>query len=565
MPDKKHIIFSLVLCSLIAFFCSPATSEITAKEKYSKAESCYGKLLKNPKKQRYRDNWLSCIEKFQSVYEHDASGPWAAAGLYMCGKLYLELYTRSSKASDKEKALEIFEHIIKDFPKSQYRYRAAEASRTFSETESKSGTATKRAGHAKGGLVNAKPGGSHEEAFSREASRKEIDQAPVSQKAIVKGVRFWSNPSYTRVVVDLDHEAPYTHGLLKRDTSIGKPPRLYVDIKKSELGTRIVKLVPIQDNLLSDARLGQFTPDSVRVVVDIKSIRAFNIFSLQNPFRIVMDVWGEPEEIARAERSVTEMAKKDTKPSTKLTEKGHRLVEVKRIAIDAGHGGDDVGASGYLDGVYEKDVTLQIAKKLAEKLRQELRCEVVMTRDGDQHLSLEERTAIANTANADLFISVHTNAHMDAKEFGIETYFLNLATDDGAILVAARENATSRKNISDLQDVLNELMANVKITESRRLGDYVQESLVRHMRERYSNIKDKGVKQAPFYVLLGAQMPAILIQTSFITNARECKRLSSPEYQHQLCDAILNGVRRYVEETGEWTSSRKSLADRFVG
>jgi N-acetylmuramoyl-L-alanine amidase len=181
--------------------------------------------------------------------------------------------------------------------------------------------------------------------------------------------------------------------------------------------------------------------------------------------------------------------------------------------------------------------------------RQELGFEVFLTRNSDRFLTLEERTAIANTKSADLFISIHTNSHKDRRAYGIETYFLNLATDDDAIRVAAMENATSTKNISDLQSILYDLMQNAKINESSRLAGNVQGSLVSYLkRKRYSRIRDKGVKQAPFYVLLGAQMPAILIETSFISNPRECKRLLNPRYQQRLCEAIIIGIKKYIKE-----------------
>ena len=172
-----------------------------------------------------------------------------------------------------------------------------------------------------------------------------------------------------------------------------------------------------------------------------------------------------------------------------------------------------------------------------------------MTRSGDKFLTLEERTAFANTKDADLFISIHVNAHRNASAFGVETYFLNLATDEDAIRVAAMENATSTKNISDLQTILMDLMQNAKINESSRLASHVQTQMVGHLKKKYSSIRDKGVKQAPFYVLLGAQMPAILVETSFISNPRECKRLMDPTYQDRLSDGIVLGIENYIKAT----------------
>jgi len=217
--------------------------------------------------------------------------------------------------------------------------------------------------------------------------------------------------------------------------------------------------------------------------------------------------------------------------------------------IDPGHGGHDPGAVGYYKQVLEKNVVLSIGSRLARKIRQEIGCEVVMTRSTDRFLTLEERTAIANTKNADLFISLHTNSHRDKRASGVETYFLNLATDENSILVAARENATTRKNISDLQKILRDLMQHAKINESSRLATFVQKNLIKYMRGKYNKVNDKGVKQAPFYVLLGANMPSILIEVSFISNKTECERLSGNEYQEHLCNSIIRGIRAYIGET----------------
>jgi N-acetylmuramoyl-L-alanine amidase len=202
---------------------------------------------------------------------------------------------------------------------------------------------------------------------------------------------------------------------------------------------------------------------------------------------------------------------------------------------------------------------LQVARKLAQKIREELKLEAVLTRNSDRFLTLEERTAFANTQGADLFISIHTNANRDRRAYGIETYFLNLATDEEAIRVAAMENATSTKNISDLQKILYDLMQNAKINESSRLAAYVQGSVVGHLKEnRYERIKSKGVKQAPFYVLLGAQMPSILIEASFISNPRECKRLADPKFQDRLAAGVVQGIRNYIKATAPEAYQRTS-------
>jgi N-acetylmuramoyl-L-alanine amidase len=346
--------------------------------------------------------------------------------------------------------------------------------------------------------------------------------------------------------------------------SIKKPQRLYIDLNNSRLGKDITKVIPINDNLLIDARAGQYASNSVRVVVDIKSFETYKIFSLKNPFRIVIDVWGT---VDKPEQPVIEVSKKNAKiPPGALAKQ--LALGVSRIVIDPGHGGRDYGAPGYLKGVHEKDVVLKLSRRLAKKIRKELGCEVIMTRNSDRNLTLEERTAIANTKNADLFISIHTNAVRDRRAYGIETFFLNLATDNDAILVAARENATSTKNISDLETILSDLMQNAKINESSRLAVHVQKSMNRHLRKHYSRIKSKGVKQAPFYVLLGAQMPAILIETSFISNPRECKRLNNTAYQDQMSEAIVKGIKEYIKDTNPTALMEKNpnpVSKRYGG
>jgi N-acetylmuramoyl-L-alanine amidase len=548
MLNKKNILFCLLICCYALAVLWPCKSfAITAKDKYFKAETCYKKLRNNSKKYKYRDNWLRCIEKFQAVYKHDPKGSWAAAGLYMSGELYGKLYKISSKESDRKEAIDIFERIVKQFPKSKYKGKAIKKIRVFSKKETKKSSKKIKVSIKKKSLPEKIKVSTKKKSLSeKEKLKKNIKPSKTDEIVTITGLRYWSNPSYTRIVIDADKDTTYNHRLLRKDPSIQKPKRLYVDLQNSRLGDGIKKTIPINDDLLSDARAGQFTADMVRVVVDIKSFKTYKIFSLKNPFRIVIDVWGTE---AKRKTSELKTAEKDKKFTSSALAKQLAL-GVNRIVIDPGHGGRDFGASGYLKGVYEKDVVLKIAKMLAKKIREEVQCEVFLTRTRDRYLTLEERTAIANTKNADLFISIHTNAARSRRAFGIETYFLNLATDDESILVAARENATSTKNISDLQTILSDLMQNAKINESSRLAGHVQTALCNCLKKnKYSRINNKGVKQAPFYVLLGAQMPAILIETSFISNPKECKRLINSKYQERLCEAIVNGIKKYIKET----------------
>jgi len=545
--DRLKLILPYILIGFILSLSGQeAAFAATSKDKYHQAEACYKKLRHSSKKQKYRENWLRCIDKFKEVYRHDPSDAWAPAGLYKAGVLYEELYGRSFKKSDKENAFEVYDLIIKQYPESKYRGKAenAKGGQSLKKTPKTTSPKVIPEKHNARAPVDSIEMEIKKSSSTQDLNTKKSDPAEAGSAEIV-GLRYWSNPNYTRVVIDADNEVSYAHRLLKKDAAINKPQRLYVDLNNSRLGKDIKKHILIDDNLLMDTRAGQFSSNQVRVVVDIKSFRTYKIFSLKNPFRIVIDVWGK-DPSPTPSVAITD-TKGDKIPAGALAKQ--LSLRVRRIVIDPGHGGRDYGAPGYLKGVYEKNISLKVARRLANKIRKKLDCEVIMTRNSDRNLSLEERTAIANTKNADLFISIHTNASRDRRAYGIETFFLNLATDNDAILVAARENATSTKNISDLQSILSDLMQNAKINESSRLAVHVQESLKDHLKKHYSRIKSKGVKQAPFYVLLGAQMPAILIETSFISNSRECKRLVNEKYQDRMCDAIVNGIQAYVRET----------------
>lgn len=662
LHQKKHwpvAVLILVIFLSLNFLCTSPAKGAGAKEKYIFAENCYKKLRKSSIKQKYRQFWLTCIDSFETVYEHDPQGPWAAAGLYQSGLLYLQLYKRSYKSSDKEAGLDAFSKIIEGYPKSLYKAKAAKALKAaggkvksvpVAKPEArKNMAAAKKAGdklmanprHQKyrdkwlsciqkyQSAFHVDPKGSlapealytmgelymglytksfldadkeSGKDFFEEVSRRFPDSAygakarafldkeseqvkeaataqltPEEQKRAaldriarmiaeseekdleqgknksrsdkpisVNSLRYWSNPNYTRIVIDAAGESDFTHRLLKKDVALKKPQRLYVDLESARLSKDIERYIPINDNLLIDARAGQYTNDIVRVVVDLKSFKSYKVFSLKNPFRIVVDVWGIDAAKGNIPYDKYDLADNDPKVSQGTLAKSLAL-GVRRIVIDPGHGGKDFGAPGYYKGVHEKDIVLQIGRRLARMVEKELNCEVIMTRTRDEYLTLEERTAIANTQNADLFVSIHTNAARNRRAYGIETFFLNLATDDEAVMVAARENATSAKNISDLESILTGLMQNAKIVESTRLAGFVQQSLYTNMKAGYTNIKNKGVKQAPFYVLLGAQMPAILVETSFISNARECKRLMSANYQDLLCKGIIRGIEQYMQ------------------
>jgi len=374
--------------------------------------------------------------------------------------------------------------------------------------------------------------------------------ASKSNSVKVTDIRYWSNPAYTRVVINLSSDAVFKHRLLKEDPGLKKPRRLYVDISRAAISPSLKQPIPINDGLLRMARAGQYTRDTVRVVLDIESIEDYKIFPMAEPFRIVIDVMGKrgvrslPPNVSIGGQE-SEVRREPTPDKPTLAQQ--LGLKIKRIVIDAGHGGKDPGAIGKR-GLQEKDVVLKIAKGLKETLVSELGAEVIMIREDDRFIPLEERTAIANTKEADIFISVHANASFNRRASGVETYYLNLTNDEAAIRVAARENAVSTKKMSDLQYILNDLMKTAKTNESSRLAAKVQGSLVSSLKAKYSDVKGNGVKGAPFYVLVGTHMPSILVEVSFISNPKEEARLADKEYIKEVVNGITIGIKGYAKE-----------------
>jgi N-acetylmuramoyl-L-alanine amidase len=218
---------------------------------------------------------------------------------------------------------------------------------------------------------------------------------------------------------------------------------------------------------------------------------------------------------------------------------------VSRIVIDAGHGGHDPGAQG--NGIVEAELTLDVALRVQKLLEKEPGIEVVMTRGSDMFIPLEERTAIANREGADLFLSIHANASRNAAARGIETYFLNFAMNPEAEAVAARENATSAMPMHNLPEIVRAIALNNKINESRDLAGAVQKSMTKRLATRNKSLRDLGVKQAPFVVLIGAGMPSVLAEISFVTNRQEGSLLKTNAYRQQIAQALCDAVVDYQQ------------------
>jgi len=572
MFKKATCLFLLFLLSLaVVQMCrqtEAANKSASGPEKLlANADQSRKSLLASATKMNSRQNWLNCISKYQDIYEEYPKSEQAPRAVYNSAALYRKLYKYSSIEEDLDKALSLYGKLIDEYKDhrladdAQY-YRGEIYYQEKHDPAQAYVEFLKLDVNFPSGDMRPKGKAIMDElsvAISKKDEIKE-DKASASANGLVsvKNIRYWSTPTYTRIVIDADNPLNYKHNLLKADTALKKPRRLYIDLENSRVSSDIETDIPIKDGLLQSARAGQYNNNTVRVVLDIENVGGYKIFSLYDPFRIVVDVQGSSEgkeENKQASstsnsgtngRNVRKGIYKPEGADQNVTLARQLGLSVKRIVIDPGHGGKDPGTQ--LDGgIQEKDITLDLAKKLAAVIKKTTGCEVLLTRDKDVFLPLDERTAFANVNKADLFISVHVNAHKQSSVYGLETYFLNMATDESAVMVAARENATSEKNISDLQSILNDLMLNTKISESSKLAYKVQNGMMTKVKKTYKVNKSLGVKQAPFYVLIGAEMPAVLIETGFITNPTEKKRLLNDSYKTLLADGIASGINSYIK------------------
>ncbi|MBI4843854.1 MAG: N-acetylmuramoyl-L-alanine amidase [Nitrospirae bacterium] len=361
-----------------------------------------------------------------------------------------------------------------------------------------------------------------------------LGSAGAPNPAGIKGIRYSTYSSHTRVVIDLTAQAEF------KGVSLKESKRVYFDLSNCVLSNGVNKHIEIYDGTIRKVRAGQFSEEAARITIDFEGDSAYSVFPLEKPDRLVIDVYKPAA--ASPPVKAKETPKKDAaKEELPLT-----------IVIDPGHGGKDPGAMGK-NGLKEKDVVLSVALKLGEILKKRHGAKIIYTRQNDIFIPLDERTEKANANKADLFISVHANASEKHSARGIETYLLNWADDNEAIRVAARENNISTNKMmllrGGLQMILDDLSRSHKKEESMRLARAVQDSMVSKLKEGYSNVNDLGVKQALFYVLIGAEMPSVLVEISFISNPEEEMLLSNRRYKDKIAEGIAGGVGVYAKKS----------------
>jgi N-acetylmuramoyl-L-alanine amidase len=429
--------------------------------------------------------------------------------------------------------------------------------------------------------------------------------ATAAQVAALRSITRTPLPKGERLTLEFAAEVAYTAD------RVPNPDRVYFDFKQTTLATGVGSAAQAlgAGPLVRSIRVARHTERVTRLVLQLEprpsepptadtrragsgEIR-YSVFSLYNPYRLIIDVEGEtllqPAAPAPAPTAVQDAAPRVSSPTAaaidpvetpdtaaplppatssaapirertrpvpltspmpaSATARGEYSLArqlglgVARVVIDAGHGGHDPGAQS--NGVSESELVLDVALRVEQLLAEQPGVEVVLTRRTDEFIPLEERTAIANREGADLFLSIHANASRQPAARGIETYFLNFATNPDAEAVAARENATSGQTMGHLPELVKTIALNNKVKESHELASIVQTSMMRRLRAQNKSLRDLGVKQAPFVVLIGAQMPSVLAEISFLTNKPEASLLRQSSYRQRIAQALCDAVLKY--------------------
>ena len=383
-------------------------------------------------------------------------------------------------------------------------------------------------------------------------------------------LRHFDSRDHARLVLELSGPVEPS---ISTVPAVGEGPlrRIYVDLPGGVLASRVARSLTFPSGPLAGVRVGQADEHTLRVALVARDAAAFEVARVTGPARLILDVRASEGRWVTDQRDGAKSPAKEAAPRST----GRRELPAVRspspgdgvadrmptsasggpgavtIVLDPGHGGKDPGASG-VGGIQEKAIVLAIARDLAARIEREIGARVVLTRTGDQYLSLEARTARANAVGADLFISIHANASARRSVSGVETYYLNNTDDRATIRLAAMENGLPlsgpRRSGGDLSYILSDLVQQGKLEDSIALSRAVHRGLVDRLRRSTPEVVDLGVKQGPFYVLVGAYMPCVLVEVAFLTHPEEGKRLGTPVYREEITAGLLDGVRAYVQQ-----------------
>jgi N-acetylmuramoyl-L-alanine amidase len=557
---------------------SPEKARAAARPTLDEAKAALTALARDRTRRRFRHNWERAIDNVLRA----ARGPDAGPALLEAARARYALYRWSAVEDDRDEALELATRASRRGAKDGA-VLAAAIRREAGDDRPASRAGSKRpqriaSAPARPQSPAAKPtptaGADAPDAAESGAGREDDPPDPALEAAVrdlaapaeprplgdsggagaatVDEVRAWSSGDYTRVAIYLSHWVGWKKHELAAEGD--RPRRLAIDLRPATLPGKAVAR-PVAGDQVDRVRTAQNDAETVRVVLDLAGDDAAQVFALEDPPRLIVDVGAHPRRAPAVAETTPEHASGEARSQGPAEpppagQPGAAAAEeatpgaIRRVVVDAGHGGHDPGAIGPTH-VEEKDVTLAIARRLARKLRAG-GFQVILTRDRDRYLALEERTAIANTARGDLFVSIHANAHPRRSFTGVETYFLNVTDDRYAARLAARENGLGADGQGEVGRILTDLDAKSSAGVSHRLAQLVQREVCSGVRAHVGGVQDLGVKSALFYVLLGARMPAVLVETAFISNREEERRLASARYQEEVADGVARAISAFA-------------------
>ena len=606
MTRVTHITRIVLATALAALMtgAAPAAAPESAESIYSRALGRERELRESPSGATLAQlRWV--VDKYESVVRRFPRSGYCDNALWQGANVALLAFERFEQAADRRTAIRLLTLLREGYPSSPLRSRAAEELASIN-----SGRAVTPAPAPSAPLPAAPPQAAAPsnqaiiappETIVARTAAEPVGASPApatagaAAVATIRDIRRTPLPDGVRVSIELDSEPRYRYERLEN------PRRLFFDIKGTRAPASLQDAVlKFEDTVVREIRLGRHPNNTTRVVMDMEQVESCNVFTLANPFRLVVDFKRDaavtrsagpiangltpavpgrvaventrplpPAEVkptpATKDREVLPAAKEPvpllSRPATAVAASVPSPVApttnsngqfslsrqlglgISRIVLDAGHGGHDPGARS--NGVEEAELVLDVTLRLRELLEKQPGIEVTLTRTTDEFIALEERTAIANRNGADLFLSIHANASRNPKARGIETYFLNFASNPEAEAVAARENSASGRTMHSLPEIVRAIALNNKIDESRDFAEMVQKSMVRRLTARNKLVRDLGVKQAPFVVLIGAGMPSVLAEISFITNKQDSVLLKTPAYRQQIAESLFDAVVRY--------------------
>ena len=530
------------------------------------------------------------VKSYEQMSRQFPSSAYMDNALWQGALLAADAFWTFGEAEDKTTALEMFSELGSRFPKSSLVKDLPPHVKRL-----KAATPTPVPALAAAAPVTTAP-----------AAAAPVATMPVSSRVATSGrvtnalktVKREVLPDALRITLELGQEVTF------RSDRLDAPPRVFIDFENTRPVEAIKDAtIPFPDDVVRKVRIGRQTESRTRVVMDLAGAGRYSVYTLYNPYRVVIDFTRLPiapsaliaatttptvpvisQTSAKPEVAAPVLAATSQPPPSKdantpilrepIDDPGPAPVEtaaaapslpappsvnrsgsfslsrqlglrVSRVVIDPGHGGHDPGAK--TKGLTEADLVLDVALRLEQLLSKQDGFEVVLTRRVDTFVPLEERTAIANREGADLFLSIHANASTNSSARGIETYFLNLTANPDAEMVAARENAASSRSMNQLPDIVKAIALNNKIHESRDFASMIQSSLHSQLQKSDSSVRNLGVKQAPFMVLLGATMPSVLAEISFITNRQDATMLKTEKYRQRIAEALYAGVLRYQQ------------------